>query len=387
MPEAVERKVGAFDLRKAVDLLTAVAALLAPAAVFYALGYIIIQAYVAAVQVNATFWFNEYFYREAGANLLLAAIGAVVLLPHVFIPLSVLLFLFLPGREGGWRDRLFDSRALHAAAGSSGIGIGSFPLSISRRARSLIFLGIVLTLVGIIVLLLRNAEISSSAESEGRWQRVGWFFSDEWVFPRWFLDQLDVARPLRHPTAVLLALAVPALVALGGRAYGAFRGSKAEAQGQDAPGPMARGAHPLSGSIWLVSTLMLGTYVAVGYGAFFYDVGAVPMVDPEECRPASPGEDATNGAAADTRIRDCFMLARFDDRYILFGWQTPSEGQGRGVAPIYVKQVKDIEPLSVSISAGFPLRSLRNSYEKMAMTQPTPPAAGAERAPKTEGAR
>ncbi|MFN7572895.1 MAG: hypothetical protein ACK5TK_15820, partial [Betaproteobacteria bacterium] len=143
---------------------------------------------------------------------------------------------------------------------------------------------------------------------------------------------------------------------------------------QEAPPAGRRSSRPLAARFWLVATRGVGSYGARGYGAFFFDVGAVPLVDAEKCRPVAAAGDGKAGSgqsqgeagdATDTRdaIVDCYLVARFDERYILFGWQTGPAGAGS--APIYVKQVRDLEPFSLAINPGLPLRSLRDAYDRM----------------------
>jgi hypothetical protein len=345
-----------FDLKKALDLIAAVAALLAPAAIFYAVGYIVIQTYVVAVRVNATFWFTEHFYREAGASLLLAAIGAAVLLPHVLVPLAAALLLLFPAAAGpGWRERVW--------ARLDGAGI-----RLSPPLRRRLFMTILLLAVAAVWLLFAAAQPTGLPASRQAWAAARLLFTDQWIFPAWFIANLDVAKSLRYPTAVLFALALPVLGTLAALAACAVRDC---VRAREAPPATLRAPRPLAALLWLVATLVFGSYVAIGYGAFFFDVGAVPLVDAEKCRPVAQagGGKAGSGqgqdSATDTRdaIIDCYLLARFDERYILFGWQAGPAGAGS--APIYVKQVRDLEPFSLAINPGLPLRSLRDAYDRM----------------------
>lgn len=351
-----------FDLKKALDLIAAAAALLAPTAIFYAAGYIVIQTYVVAVRVNATFWFTEHFYREAGASLLLAAIGAAVLLPHVLVPLAAALMLLFPAAAGpGWRDRVW------ARAAAAGIGL-------SPRLRRRLFMTILLLAVAAVWTLFALAHPTGLPVSRQAWAAARLLFTDQWIFPAWFVGNLDVAKALRYPTAVLFALAVPVLAALAALAFCALRDC---ARARAAPPAAPPAPRPVAALLWLVATLVFGSYVAIGYGAFFFDVGAVPLVDAQKCRPVAAGGDKVEGGGAGARgeIIDCYLLARFDERYILFGWQAGQAGTGS--APIYVKQVRDLEPFSLSINPGLPLRTLRDAYDRMGGTA-APASAGEE---------
>ncbi|MFN7571795.1 MAG: hypothetical protein ACK5TK_10155, partial [Betaproteobacteria bacterium] len=248
-----------FDLKKALDLIAAVAALLAPAAIFYAVGYIVIQTYVVAVRVNATFWFTEHFYREAGASLLLAAIGAAVLLPHVLVPLAAALLLLFPAAAGpGWRERVWARWAV------AGIGL-------SPPLRKRLFMTILLLAVVAVWLLFAAAQPTGLPASRQAWTAARLLFADQWIFPAWFVANLDVAKALRYPTAVLFALAVPVLGALVALAACALRDC---VRAQEAPPAGRRGSRPLAARCWVGATRVFGSVGASGLGALCLEVGA-----------------------------------------------------------------------------------------------------------------
>ena len=81
----------------ALGLIKLLLGTLAPAAVFYGVGYTITRAYVTTTGLQASFWFTEAFYREAGGRFVLDILIAVALLPHLFIPLSALFIVLFPG--------------------------------------------------------------------------------------------------------------------------------------------------------------------------------------------------------------------------------------------------------------------------------------------------
>jgi hypothetical protein len=55
----------AFD---AIGVIEVVVRVLTPAAVFYATGYVITEAYVATTGLQASFWYNESFCRATSRN-------------------------------------------------------------------------------------------------------------------------------------------------------------------------------------------------------------------------------------------------------------------------------------------------------------------------------
>ena len=217
-----------FDIKKGLDFAAAVIGLLAPAALFYAIGYVITQAYVINVGLNGTFWFNEFFYREAGAKFVLDIVAAVALLPHVFILLSAALFLFFPtAGAGGWRDRLFERRSVDPSSSRPAPRLPNFVPVISARVRFWIFLAIIAAALGSIVLLTRLA--AAEATEPDFALRIRGFeklFADYWLLPEQIRQHFFDAKPLLYPTAILLAVAVPVLMAFAGLAYCAFRGTE-----------------------------------------------------------------------------------------------------------------------------------------------------------------
>ena len=76
-----------------------VAALGGAAAVFYALGFTVVQSYAYKNGFFGMFWLTKEFYRDAGATFILDLIRVPMLAPYIFFPLLLVLFLLIPKNE------------------------------------------------------------------------------------------------------------------------------------------------------------------------------------------------------------------------------------------------------------------------------------------------
>lgn len=331
-----------------VGLIKLLIGALAPAAVFYAFGYVITRAYVVSTGLQASFWFSEGFYREAGARFLLDIVVALALLPHLFIPLSALFLVLLLGRgPAQWRRRFAELQRR---------------LGLTRTAflRNAAFGGLVLVAVAAIVLVL----ISCGANSCGAMRDPPrWLFTSRWLLAgaeqKWTEQQ-----PTLFPMVIFLALAIPTTVTLGLWAYRMLTGGHQDSSetGQlalEQAAPPGRAPHPIAAFFVASALVVLTFYIPIAYGAYFYDFVVVRLVNADKC--GVPGEAkyapsvAKGGASAGFQVTDCYLLGRFDEsRYILIGRE--DEGSER---KIYIKQVTDLEPFAIESWISTPLRSLQ----------------------------
>lgn len=194
----------------------------------------------------------------------------------------------------------------------------------------------------------------SASDIAQRTHRFEKLFSAYWFLPEATRRHFRDAKPLLYPTAILLAIAMPVLVALGGLAYCAFRGREQGGAGTRPSHALKQHLRRTVGMIWLVATVMLGSYVAVAYGGLFYDFTAVPLIDREKCLPVGKDEPSTRDG---TVILQCFLVGRFDRWYILLGWERRKD-DSVSQAPIYVKQVEGLEPFSLLTGPGSPVRGI-----------------------------
>lgn len=323
---------------EALDLIKLIAGVLTPAAVFYAVGYVITQAYITATGLQASFWFTENFYREAGARFLLDIVVSIALLPHVFIVLTGLLVALYPReiRALGRKDQ------------------SELPVEASHRRRARLtaaaFLLVVLTAGLVLVILLRSCGQQHCLNFV---QLPAWFFSSSWLFAeaqRKWLEQ----QPLLYPMSIFLVFAVPTVVTLGMLALRALKALKNTEQGYlttSRDNPVAMGLLAfLIASAFVVFTF----YIPIAYGVYFYDFVVVSLVDNDKCAVDS---------AAKVKLVECYLLGQFETRYILIGREeNPSMGPD-GIDDqtdnrIYIKQIEKLEPFAVESSRPLPLRGL-----------------------------
>jgi hypothetical protein len=198
-----------------VGIIKLLIGVLTPAAVFYAFGYVITRAYVVSTGLQASFWFTESFYREAGARFLLDIVVAVALLPHLFIPLLALLLVLLPGevpsRWRGWFADLVPSRWRRLFTDLSH-RLGFARVVVLREAA---FALPVLLAVTAIVCVLINCGAHGCATLL---QAPTWLFTSSWLLAK-AQDKWLVQQPFLFPMVIFLALAVPTTLTLGLSAY------------------------------------------------------------------------------------------------------------------------------------------------------------------------
>ena len=122
--------------------------------------------------------------------------------------------------------------------------------------------------------------------------------------------------------------------------------------------------------LWLVATVMLGSYVVVAYGGLFYDFTAVPLIDKDKCLLSSKEDTAKRN---ETTILQCYLVGRFDKWYILLGWERRKD-DNMVQPPIYVKQVDGLEPFSILTGSGLPVRGILRQLPQLTLPIDVMPA-------------
>jgi hypothetical protein len=340
-----------------VGLIKLLIGALAPAAVFYAFGYVITRAYVVSTGLQASFWFTESFYREAGARFLLDIVVAMALLPHLFIPLSALLLVLLPGEvPARWRGWFADlSRRLGVAR-----------VVVLREAA---FALLVLLAVSAIVFVLIDCGAHRCATLRDAPRRL---FTSSWLLVE-AEDKWLVQQPSLFPMVIFLALAVPTTLTLGLWAYRILTGGPSTAlepkrpPKNNAKAGTVETAHPIAAFLVASTFVVLTFYIPIAYGAYFYDFVVVRLVNSDKCAVQPEPKTGTNAVegggsspgagddAADIKPIECYLLGRFDEtRYILIGRdQLDTERK------IYIKQVTQLEPFAIESWVSTPLRTLK----------------------------
>ena len=341
-------------------LIKLVVGVLTPAAIFYAVGYIVIQAYVTRTGLQASFWFTEGFYREAGARFLLHIVLAVALLPHLFIPLSALFIVLFPGdMRGLWHSRypVLEHR------------FGFAKDVVLREAAFLVVIIVALSALGMVLKDCGNNGCATTLEAPE------WLFTSSWLFEeaqqKWLSQQ-----PFLYPMAIFLALAIPTVTTLGLWGYGVLWTRQDTGHERETPLKGAsRGANhkppgPLIAFLILSTFVVLTTYIPIAYGTYFYDFVVVKLADTDKCAIGPESTAVTRVGNGDllldsqrSLLLDCYLLGRFETRYILIGREASrnlaSEMTGEeSDQRIYIKQVDKLEPFAIESTRGSPLRSL-----------------------------
>lgn len=343
-----------------LEVLRRLAGLLAVPAAFYAVGYLIVFAFVLSTRLQAWFWFTEAFYREAGAMFLIDALMSLALLPQVFVVLSALLIALFPAASG---------RGLLAAGvpAQHGAGRPGLPVAVMPVLRQLCFFGVLAAGALLTAVVLRGCSHWICQPPKGA-------FVGAWVLGPSALDAYFARQPAMYRGATFFAVALPTLIALGMLTLRAWMSEIQPpvsdgdgTQAQQAPAP--RRAHPLAVLLLTSAFAVLAVVIPVGYGTQFFDLVAAPVANPQQCVEAgrsSSSHDAGSAAAATTGL-DCYLLGKFDAHYILIGREyeiaralSPDASPYPAAIPqrIYVKQVSMLEPFSIKATEPMSVRNL-----------------------------
>lgn len=344
-----------------LGVIRVVAGVLAPPAAFYAVGYLIIHAYVSTTRLMAGFWFTESFYRDAGATFLIDILMSVALLPHVFLTLSALLIALFPGETDG---------------GARWLGYSGFYFQLSGRVRPVLRRRAFYGSVALALLLAVRALQDCQALRCDLPYLAPWFTSAAWVVGDETLGHWLDYRPRLLGTALFFALTIPTLVALGVLAL------RVLLRQMPAPGQAmaVHETHPFAALLLAGAFAVLTVFLPVSYGAVLYDLTGVSLVDKARCMkdpPQADGQaDTANAADPGVSVEECYLVGRFDTRYILIGKQVRTErataGAGGGPgdpAPLpggyerishslYIKQIDRLEPFEVEPQRPRPLRDV-----------------------------
>jgi len=319
------------------DILTGIAGALTPALLFYAAGYAIIQSYVVTNEFQAYFWFTEAFYREAGVRFLLDIVASVISLPHVFLPVALLMLWLRPGA-------LAERRAWPLLSLAGLCLAGAFAVLVDCSAH----------------------QCAHSIEGTPRW-----FFANWWLL-RSGHDSWMQTQPRFQPTALFLGLAAPAVVALvavaAPRMLQAWRDTGTDTATEGWMRLPSIGAHRhavVRAAFGAAVTLIALAYVVLAYGTYFYDFVAVPLVDTQKCSASkTPPTQAAEPAPQIRRapvVVECFLLSRFDDRYVLIGRIQAADMSAPSKEPqTYIWQVRELEPFAITGSRRVALRNLNS---------------------------
>lgn len=353
---------GSIDVFGLVKLIVGV---LTPAAIFYAAGYVITQAYVVTTGLQASFWFTESFYREAGARFVLDTVQSIALLPHLFIPVSALFIATFPGNVRVLeRYRYILLRGRHKIAGGVIRGEATFLIA-------------VLVAVAALVVVLKDCGEQECATILGaRW--IEWLFPSAWLFgdgqTKWLLQ-----KPRLYPMAIFLALAIPTAVALGLWAYRLICMCHEASGAQAAPSQGRAGdahpktPHPLIAFLITAMFVVVTFYIPIAYGVYFYDFVVVELIQKDQCTAGAQRDKSSAGGKSErahsaptgSAELKCYLLGHFDTRYILIGREPrpspPVKGDELGLQTsqrIYIWQVTHLEPFAIDSTKGEPLRPI-----------------------------
>jgi len=254
-----------------------VAALGGAAALFYAVGFTVVQSYVYKNGFQGIFWLTREFYRDAGAAFILDLIRVPMLAPYIFFPYLGLLLLLIPT----------DRNLLLFCTGEG-------TLSNQQWVKILALLGI-MVLTGIFALYygaISNKEL--------------------------FTEFIDLLRRSEESTLIeperslaFFSLVTPVIAIMAIFVYRSWKCLSPTSKRRE-----------ILGFIFLFYLLFL-SIIPITYGFYLYDLKIVPIKDPHLVRTLS-GKKA-NSVGKD----EIWLLGEFGNKYVFFRKvKNPIETQG-----------------------------------------------------------
>lgn len=277
-----------------------VAALGGAAALFYALGFTVVQSYAYKNGFFGMFWLTKEFYRDAGGTFLLDLVRVPMLAPYIFFPLILFLFFLIP-KENSLKT--FCS--------------GETWLSGKEWFKIALLLGIMI-LTGIFALY--YGAISSH---EG--------FAD-------FVDLLrrseesTLAQPER--SLAFCSLITPVMTVVAVFLYRSWKCLDAQSKRREILGGI------------LLLYFMFVSIIPITYGFYVYDLRIVPISDPKIRVELEAGVPTGEG-------EEIWFLGEFGNKYVFF------RKMGNPIEPLGIietRNVADLKRLSFDIRRAGSLR-------------------------------
>ncbi len=236
-------------------------------AAFYALGYTIVQSYTYKLELEGMFWLTREFYTEAGAKFLLEAIRAPFLVPQVFVPYILVLWLLV--------------RQEDAPASASGESAPS--------RRQWLRPGILLAIIAI-----TYVAILYYGKLVARWPFRELLY---YAIPNLANARAPRATPVEH-SLMFFNLVTPVAVSCGVFLY--------RRQGFLRSDVIRRVTYRLV----LIASVVLIAVVPISYGFYIYDWRIVLVEEPVFLKAVGGSE------GEDIEPSKVMFLGRFEDRYV-----------------------------------------------------------------------
>jgi hypothetical protein len=286
----------------------AVAALGGAAALFYALGFTVVQSYAYKNGFFGMFWLTKEFYRDAGATFILDLVRVPMLAPYIFFPLLLILLSLIPKDD---KLRLFCG--------------GEAKLSNRDWAKILVLFGI-MVLTGVFAL---NYGALSGRES----------FAE-------FVDRLrwteESTLPQPENSLAFCSLITPVMVVVAIFLYRCWQCLDRQSKRRD----IIRGI--------FIFYFVFVSMIPITYGFYVYDLRVLPISDPQIQAELEGGEPTGMGGGI-------FFLGEFGDKYVFFR-KMGNSIENKGI--IETRNVQELKRL------GFDIR--RASSLRMLMTKDVP---------------
>jgi hypothetical protein len=276
------------------------------AALFYALGFTVVQSYVYKNGFEGMFWFTNEFYRDAGAVFILDLIRVPMLAPYIFFPYFLILFLLIPKEEN---LRLFKE------AGTS--------VSKAHWTKTLVLLAI-MTLTAMIAL-----------------------YYETVLGKKFVIRLIDLLRRSSEHTSTqpeqslaFCSLVTPIIAVVSIFLYKHWKCLMPGCKGRE-----------FYGSILILYMVFL-FIIPVTYGFYLYDVKIVPIKDSQlvSCK---------TDLVPDAKDDEIWLLGEFGEKYVFFR-KVKNSLSSQGIIETY--DVKEIKHLNFDIKRTSTLKVHMKDY-------------------------
>lgn len=242
------------------------AALGSAVAVFYALGFLVVQCFINSADVAGMFWFSREYYEEAGGKFLVEIVRTPLMKPAFFVLYLAFLVYLIPGQE-----------AFSKVSSEGGFGKKITEIYRQNRIKAGFFLSITTVTYFFVAYF-------------DRW--AGSRFFVDYVMPVFFWSQ---DTPSEQKSALLFfSLTVPVVFALAVFIRRLFKNSASKGR--------------LGAAVFLY--ILFVSILPISYGRYLYDIKAVPINNPKRMYELSNIKSDLSNASK------MWFLGRFGGKYL-----------------------------------------------------------------------
>ena len=255
------------------------------AAIFYILGFTIVQTFTYKNELEGMFWFTKEFYTDAGAKFLLEMVRAPLLAPYIFLPYLCLLLMLVPKKSNLEFDRSSDGNA--SASDEQALNVNQSSKGTLARKQWIKISALLFFVVLAYCFTLYFDKLMEQI-------RFNTIISN--IFP----NPTDNPSPNVKHSLAFFSFVMPLVISLG--IFLCFF------YGRLAPNSKSRNIY----YVVLVTYILFISIIPITFGFHLYDWKIVPVKDTHMIRKLLPEYEQHNMASR------MWLLGKFGDKYLFF---------------------------------------------------------------------